>query len=109
MPMIDFWLLFGFIAQGIFFMRFVVQWIATERRKRTVVPVAFWYLSIVGAAMLFVYAAQHLDWVIMAGQAAATLIYVRNLVIIYKHKPVPVTDATPAGAVPPPDDPAGAR
>lgn len=101
MPTIDFWLVFGFIAQGTFFGRFLVQWIASERRKQSVVPVAFWYLSLAGAAMLFVYAFQRRDPVIMAGQAAATLIYVRNLALIHKHRPVPVSDAS---AAPPPAD-----
>jgi len=102
MPPIDFWLVFGFLAQGVFFGRFLVQWIVSERRRQSVVPVSFWYLSLVGAAMLFVYAFQRRDPVIMAGQAAATLIYVRNLALIHRHRPAPVCDASPAA--PPGDD-----
>jgi lipid-A-disaccharide synthase-like uncharacterized protein len=100
MPPIDCWLVFGFAAQAVFFGRFLVQWIASERKKQSVVPVAFWYLSLIGAAMLFVYAAQRRDLVIMSGQAAATLIYVRNLVLIHKRKAVPVPDGA---VVPPPE------
>jgi lipid-A-disaccharide synthase-like uncharacterized protein len=103
MPPIGFWLVFGFAAQGTFFARFLVQWIASERRKRSVVPVAFWYLSLVGAAMLFIYALQRRDLVIMAGQAAATLIYVRNLVLIHRRRPEPVSDAVAESGPRPPD------
>ena len=73
---------FGMTAQFVFFMRFVVQWIASERRKRSTVPVSFWYLSLVGSLALFVYAFHRWDFVIMSGQALACLIYVRNLMLI---------------------------
>lgn len=78
------WVIFGFVAQFIFFLRFVVQLIASEKAKQTVVPVAFWYLSITGAAMLFVYSIKQQDIVFVAGQGLALLIYARNLVIYYR-------------------------
>ena len=78
----DPWFFFGMTAQFVFFMRFVVQWITSERRKRSTVPVSFWYLSLVGSLALFVYAFHRWDFVIMSGQALACLIYVRNLMLI---------------------------
>ncbi|MEX0672721.1 MAG: lipid-A-disaccharide synthase N-terminal domain-containing protein [Candidatus Paceibacterota bacterium] len=77
------WVLFGFGAQFVFFLRFIVQWIASERARETVVPLSFWYLSIAGAAMILVYAIYRVDIVFIAGQGLALLIYVRNLVIYY--------------------------
>lgn len=79
------WVLFGFAAQFVFFLRFIIQWIASERAQTTVVPNAFWYLSIVGALMILIYAIYRLDIVFIAGQGAALMIYVRNLVLAGKH------------------------
>lgn len=76
------WFWFGMTAQFVFFMRFVVQWIVSEKRRRSTVPVAFWYLSILGSLALLVYAAHERDPVIMAGQLLACVIYVRNLMLI---------------------------
>jgi lipid-A-disaccharide synthase-like uncharacterized protein len=81
----DPWVIFGFAAQGMFFGRFVVQWIATERAKRTVVPVSFWYLSIVGALMILAYAIRQQDIVFIFGQGLAIVIYLRNLYIFYQQ------------------------
>ncbi len=82
------WVLFGFSAQFIFMMRFVIQWIASERRQRSHVPLAFWYLSLVGGVMLFVYAAFQADPdpVFVFGQGLGVIIYIRNLVLIYRRK-----------------------
>ena len=80
------WLIIGFLGQGFFFMRFVVQWIASEKKRRSTVPVAFWYLSLVGSLALFVYALHRWDFVIMAGQLLACVIYVRNLMLIADHR-----------------------
>lgn len=78
-----FWVLFGFGAQAMFTGRFVVQWIASELRHKSYVPVAFWYFSIAGALMLLVYSAfwKH-DPVVTLGQATGCFIYVRNLLLI---------------------------
>ena len=64
----DAWVLLGFIAQFFFTMRFVVQWLASERAKRSVVPVAFWFFSLGGGGLLLVYAIQRQDPVFIAGQ-----------------------------------------
>ena len=67
-------------------MRFVVQWIASERAKASVVPVAFWFFSLFGGFLLLVYAVQREDPVFIIGQALGLLIYVRNLMLISKSK-----------------------
>jgi lipid-A-disaccharide synthase-like uncharacterized protein len=77
-----FWLALGLLGQAVFFARFFVQWIASERRKRSVVPLAFWYLSIGGGLILLAYAAYRRDPVFILGQAAGLLIYTRNLILI---------------------------
>ena len=81
------WLgLFGLAGQFAFMMRFVVQWLASERRGRSYMPVAFWYLSLCGGLMLFTYALMRRDPVIMLGQALGLLIYLRNLILIYRRR-----------------------
>jgi lipid-A-disaccharide synthase-like uncharacterized protein len=75
----DGWVILGFIAQGFFTMRFVVQWIASERARKSVVPVAFWFFSIGGGALLLVYALYRRDPVFIAGQAFGVFVYARNL------------------------------
>ena len=79
------WVLFGFGAQFLFMMRFLVQWIASERRQRSHVPVVFWYFSIGGGLMLLTYAIQRRDPVFILGQGLGLLIYTRNLVLIYRR------------------------
>jgi lipid-A-disaccharide synthase-like uncharacterized protein len=74
--------LFGFAAQGIFMLRFVVQLISSERKKRSHIPVAFWYLSLTGGLMLFVYALVRRDPVFVFGQGLGIIIYARNLMLI---------------------------
>ena len=78
--------LFGFAAQFMFMLRFVIQWYVSERRGRSYVPVAFWYLSLAGGIMLFAYATMREDVVFMCGQALGVLIYVRNLVLIHRRQ-----------------------
>lgn len=82
----DMWVALGFAAQFLFTMRFVVQWIASERAKRSVVPIAFWFFSLGGGFLLFLYAIQRKDPVFIAGQGLGLAIYVRNLMLIYSHK-----------------------
>ncbi|OLE65898.1 MAG: hypothetical protein DMF52_07385 [Acidobacteria bacterium] len=82
------WVLFGMLGQILFGLRFIVQWLASERRKETTVPVAFWYLSLAGSLILFVYAFWYRqDIVITVGQSAGVLIYVRNLMLIRRPRP----------------------
>jgi len=78
--------LFGFAAQFIFFMRFVVQWFESERRGHSHIPIAFWYLSIIGGVMILVYASLKADLVFMAASALSLLIYIRNLMLIYRPR-----------------------
>ena len=80
------WVCFGFLAQFAFGMRFVLQLIASERKKRSYVPVGFWYLSLAGGIMLFVYALQLRDPVFVAGQGLGCFIYIRNLILIYRRR-----------------------
>ncbi|MGE0503070.1 MAG: lipid-A-disaccharide synthase N-terminal domain-containing protein [Rhizobiaceae bacterium] len=80
------WILLGFVAQFFFTMRFVVQWIASERARRSVVPVAFWFFSLGGGALLFVYAIQRQDPVFIAGQGMGLFIYIRNLWLIARER-----------------------
>ena len=82
----DGWVVLGFVAQGFFTMRFVVQWIASERARRSVIPVAFWFFSIGGGALLLVYALYRRDPVFIAGQALGLLVYIRNLYFIAIQK-----------------------
>ncbi|UCG15997.1 MAG: lipid-A-disaccharide synthase N-terminal domain-containing protein [Phycisphaerales bacterium] len=79
------WVIFGFGAQALFFARFVIQWIASERRKRSHVPVAFWYLSLLGGITLFIYAVGRFDPVFMLGQGLGCFIYIRNLILIQRR------------------------
>jgi lipid-A-disaccharide synthase-like uncharacterized protein len=82
----DGWVLLGFVAQGFFTMRFAVQWIASERARRSVIPVAFWFFSIGGGALLLVYSLYRKDPVFIAGQALGLVIYFRNLYFIAIHR-----------------------
>ena len=75
-------LVLGFAGQALFASRFLVQWIVSERRGESVIPVAFWYLSIGGSILLFTYAVLRRDPVFMLGQATGSIVYVRNLVLI---------------------------
>ncbi|WP_428121028.1 lipid-A-disaccharide synthase N-terminal domain-containing protein [Dissulfurimicrobium sp.] len=76
----------GFTGQFLFFMRFFIQWIYSERRKKSMIPTAFWYLSIAGSLVLLIYAILRRDIVFIAGQAFGILIYLRNLYFISKEK-----------------------
>lgn len=82
----DAWVVLGFFAQAMFMMRFVVQWIASERARRSVVPVAFWFFSLGGGVLLLIYSLQRGDPVFILGQALGLIIYIRNLWLIAKHK-----------------------
>ncbi|MEE9165355.1 MAG: lipid-A-disaccharide synthase N-terminal domain-containing protein [Nitrospinota bacterium] len=84
-----FWLALGFFAQCLFSMRFLVQWIASERQKKSVVPIYFWYLSIGGSALLLIYAIHRKDPVFILGQSMGLFIYFRNLMLIHSKKGEP--------------------
>jgi lipid-A-disaccharide synthase-like uncharacterized protein len=91
------WVLFGILGQILFGSRFIVQWLASERRKESTIPVAFWYLSLLGGLILFAYAFWYRqDIVFTIGQSAGLFIYVRNLMLI--RRPRPGTAAAGGGA-----------
>jgi lipid-A-disaccharide synthase-like uncharacterized protein len=83
---LDAWVLLGFVAQGFFTARFVVQWIASERAGKSVIPLAFWLLSIGGGALLLAYALYRRDPVFIAGQAFGVFVYVRNLYFVLRER-----------------------
>ena len=80
--------LLGLLGQGLFFSRFLVQWLASEKTGKSVVPVSFWYLSIGGGGLLLVYALWRKDPVIVLGQAVGLFVYVRNLMLIHRRQAV---------------------
>lgn len=80
------WLILGYLGQAMFFSRFLVQWVASERAGRSVVPVSFWFLSLVGGLILLAYSIWREDPVFILGQSCGALIYTRNLMLIRKEK-----------------------
>lgn len=85
----NFWTGLGIFAQLIFFLRFFAQWLASEKKGESTIPVSFWYLSIAGSILLLIYSIYRKDKVFILGQATGSLIYLRNLALIYrKKKPV---------------------
>ena len=89
------WIAVGFIGQALFSARFFVQWIASERRKKSVVPNLFWFFSLGGGAVLLAYAIHRRDPVFAVGQGAGLIIYLRNLWLIYRQPGTP--SAGPGG------------
>ena len=82
------WLMVGFAGQIAFTGRFVLQWLYSEYKKRSVIPTSFWYLSIVGSSLLLAYAIYRQDPVFIAGQAFGSIVYFRNLQLIAKSRSV---------------------
>lgn len=83
---LDWWVFLGFAAQGLFTMRFLVQWIASERAGRSVIPLWFWIFSIAGGLLLLVYALYRKDPVFIAGQAFGVFVYLRNLYFVLRER-----------------------
>ncbi|MDA9742500.1 lipid-A-disaccharide synthase N-terminal domain-containing protein [Pelagibacteraceae bacterium] len=79
-------LIIGFFGQGLFASRFIVQWIYSEKKGESHIPIIFWYLSIFGGIGLLIYAIFRKDPVIILGQTFGIFIYLRNLILIYKKK-----------------------
>ena len=79
-------LAFGFLGQVFFSARFLVQWIASERKKESVVPIYFWYFSIGGGLTLLIYAILRVDPVFIVGQAVGLFVYCRNLYLIWRKR-----------------------
>jgi lipid-A-disaccharide synthase-like uncharacterized protein len=86
MTTMRFWLAVGILGQALFTARFLLQWVASERQRESVVPIAFWWLSVFGGAALLVYAISRRDPVIAAGQAMGLCVYLRNLVLLARTK-----------------------
>jgi len=80
------WLAVGLFGQAMFSARFLLQWIVSEIRRRSVVPELFWYFSLFGGATLFVYALHRRDPVFILGQGAGLFIYARNLWLIHRAR-----------------------
>jgi lipid-A-disaccharide synthase-like uncharacterized protein len=83
---LDFWLILGFIGQAMFTMRFWVQWVASERKKESVIPISFWYFSLGGGLIVLFYAIHRMDPVFILAYLPGNFIYLRNLWFIYKKK-----------------------
>ncbi|MGE3609200.1 MAG: lipid-A-disaccharide synthase N-terminal domain-containing protein [Bacteriovoracaceae bacterium] len=79
------WVIIGFLGQILFFGRFVVQWIASEKQKKSVIPEAFWYFSLGGGILLLIYAISIKDLVFSLGSCLNLIIYARNIILIKKH------------------------
>jgi lipid-A-disaccharide synthase-like uncharacterized protein len=80
------WLIVGFSGQALFSMRFLIQWLYSEKKKRSVIPLAFWYFSLAGGITLLSYAIFKKDPVFIVGQATGVFIYTRNLQLITREK-----------------------
>lgn len=87
------WLVVGFLGQSLFFGRFFLQWIATERQRKSVIPRSFWYFSLGGGAVLLVYSIHQKDPVFIAGQATGLFIYSRNLWFVRRSNAADIADA----------------
>ena len=79
------WMIIGFVGQGFFSARFIVQWIMSEIKKQSIIPLGFWYFSLLGGVTLFAYALHKEDPVFIVGQGAGLLVYSRNLYLIRKR------------------------
>ena len=82
----NWWVLIGYAGQALFSMRFIVQWLASERVGRSVIPVAFWFFSIGGGVLLLCYALYIRDPVFILGQGAGLVVYLRNLYFVFRER-----------------------
>jgi lipid-A-disaccharide synthase-like uncharacterized protein len=83
---LNWWVLLGYAGQSLFSMRFLVQWVASERVGRSVIPVAFWFFSIGGGMLLFVYALYIRDPVFILGQGLGLFVYLRNVYFVFRER-----------------------
>lgn len=88
------WLVLGLVGQTVFSGRFLLQWIYSEYKRRSVIPTAFWYASIIGAMLLLCYACYKKDPVFIVGQASGMLIYLRNLQLRNRNKKEPAPESS---------------
>ncbi|TLY24109.1 MAG: lipid A biosynthesis protein [Nitrospirae bacterium] len=80
------WLIIGFTGQGLFFTRWIVQWFRSERERESTIPLSFWYLSLIGGLITLAYAIYRKDPVFITGQSIGNLVYLRNLMLIYRKR-----------------------
>jgi lipid-A-disaccharide synthase-like uncharacterized protein len=80
------WLIIGFVGQALFGARFIIQWIVSEKKGESTIPLAFWYCSIGGAVVLLTYAIYKQDPVFIVGQSLGSIVYIRNLILIDRKK-----------------------
>ena len=80
------WIVIGFAGQFLFMMRFLWQWIQSERQKRSIIPIAFWYFSLAGGMTLLIYAIHRRDPVFITGQALGLFVYTRNLMLLRRER-----------------------
>lgn len=80
------WLGVGFFGQSLFFSRWIIQWIASERKAESQMPIAFWYMSLFGGLIVLAYAIHRRDPVFIAGQSIGSFVYLRNLMLIYRKR-----------------------
>ena len=80
------WLILGFLGQALFSMRFLIQWVYSEKNKKSIIPKAFWYFSLAGGITLFTYALLRQDPVFIAGQGLGLFVYIRNLMFIRQEQ-----------------------
>ena len=80
----NFWIMLGLFAQLLFFLRFFVQWVVSEKKGESTIPVSFWYFSIAGSLLLLIYSIYRKDIVFILGQSVGSLIYTRNLILIHR-------------------------
>ncbi|MCA9471044.1 MAG: lipid-A-disaccharide synthase N-terminal domain-containing protein [Nitrospirales bacterium] len=84
------WVTIGFFGQSLFFCRWVLQWVVSERKNESSIPIPFWYMSLVGSLIVLCYAIYRKDPVFIAGQSVGAVVYLRNLVLIHRaQKRVP--------------------
>jgi lipid-A-disaccharide synthase-like uncharacterized protein len=82
----QYWLYLGFVGQLLFGLRFLVQWVASERKGESIIPIYFWYFSLVGSLILLAYAIFRRDPVFILGQCTGLFVYLRNLMLIYRKR-----------------------
>jgi lipid-A-disaccharide synthase-like uncharacterized protein len=85
----QYWLYLGFAGQMLFGLRFLVQWVASERKGESIIPVYFWYLSLIGSLILLAYAIFRQDPVFILGQSTGFFVYTRNLMLLYRKRAAP--------------------
>ena len=90
----DLWVILGLVAQAAFTGRFIVQWIASERQGKSVIPVSFWYLSLIGSFGLLIYAIGRADPVFILGQSFGSFVYLRNLHLINRERRTEMSEKT---------------